>query len=531
MAEYGEDLSHLSPADRALVEEWLGTRDAILEAAESGELDTYTPYPHQKRLHEAPHSSRFLLGANRIGKSRFLQMECKYFAEGKHPFRPDVTKPAKLIWACCPTEELMLMYQFPEIKAAIGEANIARTIMGAHPRIILKNGCTILFKYYAQGSRAFPSAGVDVILFDEEPTWSIFEECWARRSTRKLHIVGAITTVGGLTPLVTKITSKADPLPDCHYETAKLDDNPAIPEGERDKMKAGLRSNPVAYRIRILGEILAIGGTARFDGNMLLAMEAEDVIDPTLRLDFDMTHERWIQSELGKFRIWDMPKEGHEYCLGVDTAEGLNIGYSDTDPIYDETSIQILDRITRKFVAEYTVGDVEPGVIGDLILPRISRLYNRAWANVEINNHGYTVVTLAKRHMAARLYSPIKDRTEKGPEQTRQFGSFTSDKSKNFMIDTLAEEIHHRTIEVPSGYTVLQMQQFVNLGNKKTGAQEGAKDDRVIACALACVCDRDLPAPRIKKAPTVQDQLRALALRRPKHERKFQYFRKIGKAA
>lgn len=519
------DVAALSPENRGLIEEFLATQAAILRAAETGSLSTYIPYPHQLRLHQAIQTSRFLLGANKIGKSYFLSQEVRYFALGEHPYR-DLHGPAKLIWCCCPTEELMLMYQFPEVKAALGSENIRDIKMGAHPRIICKNGCIILFKYYAQGARAFPTAGVDLICFDEEPSWAIFEECWVRRSTRTLHIIGAITTVGGLTPLITKIVQGE--LPDCHYETASLDDNPAIPPEERERVKKGFRNNPVAYAIRVEGKILAVGGTTRFDANALYAMQREDVCDPIARFDFDFDSERWIQVDTGPFWIWELPEDGNEYCIGGDVAEGLNVSESDTDPIWDNTSLAVLHRTNKRFVAEFTSGGIEPGKIGDYILPRVASLYNRAWANIEINNHGYTVVSHARHRMPGRLWSPIRDEADPTRKPLQQLGSLMTGKSRRYAIDSIAQEIVDRSIEIPSGHAVREMMQFIRKANGRIEHADGEHDDRVFAYAHAIVCHRGLPPPRVKRPPTIQEQLREIALQSKGQYRQTQYFRKIA---
>lgn len=528
LAEF--NVRQLSPETQALLEEFLATQEAILRAAETGALSTYSPFPHQRRLHQAPNTTRFLLGANRIGKSRFLAEEVRYFALGEHPYRV-LPGPAKLIWCCCPTEELMLMYQFPEVRAAVGEENIAQIKMGAHPRVILKNGCTILFKYYTQGARAFPSAGVDLICFDEEPQWSVFEECWSRRSVRELNIIGAITTVGGITPLIAKIVAqpeRPEALPDCHYETASLDDNPVLSESEKEKMKKGLRNNPVAYQIRVEGKVLPVGGTTRFDANMLYAMDREDVREPRARFLFDLQDERWVQDEIGPLWIWEPPMDGYEYVIGGDIAEGLNVSENDSDPVWDRTSLIVFNRTDQRVVAEFTAGNIEPGLIGDFVLPRLHRLYNRAWANIELNNHGYTVVSHARKHMSSRLWSPVKDHADRLQKPLRQLGSLMTTKSRRYAIDTLAQLVYDRSIQVPSGQAIREMMQFVRKSNGRIEHADGEHDDRVFALAHAVVCDRALPKPVVTKPPTIREQLREIAMRQDPKRKAVQWFRRIA---
>lgn len=544
MTDLGIDLASLTARDRAVLEEYLGTKEAILRLADSGVISDYAPYPHQLRLHEAPESTRFLLGANKMGKSWFLRQEGRWFGLREHPFR-EVGEP-QLIWACCPTEELSMMYQQPEFIQAIGWDNIAEYRRGAHPMLVLRNGCTVLFKYYAQGPKAFPTASVDLICFDEEPQWPIWQECWARRGTRPLNIVGAITTVGGMTPLITAITTPGQ-LPSCHYETASIWDNPAISDEEKERFAAGYKHDPVMYAIRVEGKIMPVGGTGRFDPNALMEIQRTDVRDPKVRLDFDFANKQWVQKDDGPLWIWELPEPGHEYVIGGDIAEGINIGQSDIDPIWDNTSLAILGRTYRSFCAEYTVGNVEPAAIGEEILPRLSDMFNGAWANIEINNHGYTVVSAARHKMPNRLWSPVKDRADTQQKPLRKLGTLMSDKSRRFAIDTLAQEIHERSIEVPSGHAVQEMMQFVRKANNRVEHQEGSKDDRVFAYAHAVVCDRGLPQPRVKRAASVAEQMRLMGMARrnawnvstandlglsrgghpPPQQKRIQWFRKI----
>lgn len=530
------DVAALDPAARALLEEFLGVQHEILRAAETGAISSYTPYPHQLRLHQAQETSRYLLGANKIGKSWFIAQEVRYFARGEHPYRK-LNGPAKLIWCCCPTEELMMMYQFPEVKAALGPDMIQEIKMGAHPRIRCKNGCLILFKYYAQGARAFPTAGADLICFDEEPTWAIFEECWARRSTRELNFIGAITTVGGKTPFIKKIVE--GDMPNCRYETASIWDNPAIPDSEKRTFALGLKNNPVAYQIRVEGKILDVGGTTRFDANSLHYMQKIDVREPKARFFFDFENERWVQSDTGPLWIWEMPEKGFEYVIGGDVAEGLNVSESETDPVWDNTSLMILNRTYERVDAEYTAGNQEPGQIGDYILPRLHRLYNRAWANIELNNHGYTVVSHARKQMASRLWSPIKDQADKSQKPLQQLGSLMTTKSRRYAIDTLAQAVYERGvqllkaepdggIEVPSGHAVREMMQFIRKPNGRIEHEDGEKDDRVFALAHAVVCHRGLPPPRVNRPPTIREQLRKIAMTDPRGERRVNWFKKIA---
>jgi hypothetical protein len=507
---------------KAVLEEWLATRAALVKAADTGALSTYRPQPYQLPFHQSEATNRWFFGANRTGKTLVCYNEVRWFALGSHPYRK--VKPAKLIWICCPTEELARLIHFPAIEAVFGPENIEKRTLGAHLTIRLKNGCMIVFKYYAQGKQAFPSAGVDLVFCDEEPPWPVFQEIWSRRSTGTLNIIGANTAVNGHTWIWEKIVEHQ--LPSTEWWVAKLDDNQFIPISERELMKEGLRNDPTMYAIRVEGKMLPVGGGMRFNEASMTYYNGR-VREPKVRLAFDMDHGRWVQNPTGELWIWEMPEKGHEYGIGVDVSEGLNVSYNEQEPVWDSTSCQIFNRHTRQFDAEYTAGNVEPGHIGQHILPRLSTMYNDAKANVELNLHGFTVVSHAKERMSSRLWSPTTDPAAWAEKPLRKYGTLLSSGNRRYLIDTFAQIVHERSISIPSGHLVLEMLNLVRKENGRVEHREGYHDDRVFAAGHALMMDRKLPKPRKLDQNTEQTKLRKWALESEKGRRP-DYFKVIA---
>lgn len=516
-------LAALDPRAKVLLEEWLATRAQIAKAAASGAFSTYQPQPYQLPFHQSTATNRWFFGANRTGKTLVCYNEIRWFALGAHPYRK--VSPAKLIWVCCPTEELAKLYHFPAMKRIFGPEHIQKTTEGAHKTILLKNGCLIVFKYYAQGAKAFPSAGVDLVFCDEEPPWPVFEEIWSRRSSGTLNIIGANTMVQGFTWMYEKVVQRQ--LPDTEWWTAKLDDNQFIPAVERDRMKQGLLQNPTMYKIRVEGKIIPVGGGLRFDASSLEAMLSK-VKEPMARYTYEIGDGRWVQNPEGQLWVWNPPEEGLEYCLGVDTAEGLNVSYTDDEPIWDNTSVQIFNRHTRCFDAEWTAGNVEPGHVGQRILPILSTMWNRAKANVELNLHGFTVVSHAKEIMEDRLWSPVTDPAAWLEKPLRKYGTLLTGTNRRMMIDALAQEVYERTIRVPSGPLVQEMLNLVNKPNGKVEHREGYHDDRVFAAGHAVVMDSKLPPPRKTRKASERDRMRKFAFDMEKRGQNVNYFRRIA---
>lgn len=513
----------LDPKAKAVLEEWLAVKAAIVKAADMGAFNVYQPQPYQMPFHQSTATNRWFFGANRTGKTLVCYNEIRWFALGCHPYRK--INPAKLIWVCCPTEELAKLYHFPAIKRILGDENIAKTTEGAHKTILLTNGCLIVFKYYAQGAKAFPSAGADLIFCDEEPPWPVFEEIWSRRSTGTLNIIGANTMVKGFTWMYEKVVQRQ--LPDTEWWTAKLDDNQFIPAEERERMKQGLLQNPTMFKIRVEGAIIPVGGGLRFNADALEWMLTK-VKEPMARYSYDIEHGRWVQNPEGQLCVWNPPEEGYQYAMGVDVSEGLNVSYTDDEPIWDNSSIQILNRHTRQFDAEWTAGATEPGHIGQHILPILSKMFNDAWANVELNLHGFTVVSHAKEIMEGRLWSPNTNEADWIQKPLRKYGTLLTGTNRRLMIDTLAQEVYERTIKVPSGHLVHEMLNLVNKPNGKVEHREGYHDDRVFAAGHAIMMDRKLPPPRKTHKATERDKLRKWARDMESRGEKVNYFKKIA---
>jgi hypothetical protein len=342
----------------------------------------------------------------------------------------------------------------------------------------------------------------------------------------KLDIIGGATMIQGLTWLYDKVVQMN--LPSTAYVRARLDDNPFLLPEERQMLKDGVTG--IMRRIRVDGEILAVGGSMRFDADQLdrwMKRKAE------AKLVAYRAHGRWVGDDSGPLTLYELPIEGHEYVIGGDVAEGLNTNYTDVEPEWDQTSLQIMDRSTRIVIGDYTVGNEEPGYIGEEVLPALSDWFFRAKCNIELNNHGHTVVWAASKKIRNRLHSPPPDRTVRRKRMSSKRGFETTVKSRNYAIDMLASEIEQSGprrpkapdgsylpvgIEILNPVTIRQCMTFIRKPNGRIEHQDGCKDDRVIALALAVVCDRDLPAIRVHRPLTDAQTLRRDAYRNVKQQ-------------
>jgi phage terminase large subunit-like protein len=487
----------LPPDQKALLEEFVETEESLLQAIAVSGVDVYSPLPHQELFHRSGAPNRWIIGSNRMGKSRAINQEVRWFAEGTHPYREVPERGS--IWCCCPSFEKSQNFQIPEIRKALGPL-IRRIVDKPNPMAELANGKRIIFKTYEQHHQKFASEEPILVVLDEEPPYDIMDEIYARRSAHhELQIIGGVTMTQGLTWLYDKVIMGA--WPEAVWFGGKMTDNIHLSKEEVSRFDKGITG--VMRDIRFLGKILPIGGSVVFDPDRLAALLTGTRETPW---QFDWTGSSWTQKEEGPLKIWRWPEKefpDEEFVIGCDPAEGLNTSHSDADPEHDETAIHVKSRHKQDIVAEYVSGIVEPDMVGEQILPSISDVYHAAKVNPERNNHGHTVIAFFKRKYPSRLYIPPDDVTDVHYRPRTEYGHLetgSNTRGRPYLIDLLRKRIRTETrYRVPSAKAVRQMLTFVLKANGRMEHQEGSKDDCVFSLGLCEILDHELPAPRIIK--------------------------------
>lgn len=220
-------------------------------------------------------------------------------------------------------------------------------------------------------------------------------------------------------------------------------------------------------------EAFLASGRPRFNVDQLAKMESE-TRRPIYYELAEKEEIKPIRSELSPFKVWEKPKEGRHYTIGVDVAEGLEEG--------DFSVVDVMDRSTMRTVARWR-GNIEPADLGDEV-ERIARWYNRALVGVEVNNHGLTVVQRLRDRRYDNLYRRERGFDERLEQPTAKLGWLTNTATKPLMINGLAEAIAQRKIYDPDIIFIRECMKYVIDGNGKTHAQEGSFDDCVMAKAI-----------------------------------------------
>ena len=199
----------------------------------------------------------------------------------------------------------------------------------------------------------------------------------------------------------------------------------------------------------------------------------------------------------GRIQVWSAPETGWEngYCIGADTAEGLEQG--------DYDSAYVLARFfTKPKVVAKIRGHLAMHVYAEE-LAKLATFYENAFVAVERNNHGHAVI-----QQLVRIYTNLagKDLFTKGYEQgTGAIGFETTSMSKPVVIGTLGKAISFDQFECPDANFWRETLTFVEDDGKMEaqGKSRGDRsyDDDVMAMAITLWTHLKAPLPSRKIPP------------------------------
>ena len=172
------------------------------------------------------------------------------------------------------------------------------------------------------------------------------------------------------------------------------------------------------------------------------------------------------------FTVWEEPKRGVKYYVGVDSAEGIGQDSTVID-IYKEDAVQVAQFRSNKIQA-YDIAS---------ICNQIGLWYNRALIVVEKASTGGVILDRLRNSYHYKNLYKHKDYDQKG-KMVKKIGWKTSSKTKPLLINDLAEWFHNDEMFIRSTATLSEMRTYIYDGSS-TNAEIGKHDDCVIASALA----------------------------------------------
>ena len=172
--------------------------------------------------------------------------------------------------------------------------------------------------------------------------------------------------------------------------------------------------------------------------------------------------------------MWREPKPKERFYAGVDTGEGISADNSVIE-VVDQNGIQVFEFASNKIKA-YEFAD---------LVREVGEYFNTALLVVEKLSAGHTVVDKLYdgENRYIRLYK-YKEYDAKGKARKKP-GFQTSSKSRPIIINRFVEMFETGQILLNSKKLLDEMKSFQLDDTGKQQAVKGAKDDRVMAFAMA----------------------------------------------
>ena len=170
--------------------------------------------------------------------------------------------------------------------------------------------------------------------------------------------------------------------------------------------------------------------------------------------------------------VWLEPSPDHVYCMGVDTAEGLEHG--------DYSCVQVLDVRTGEQCAIWH-GHIPPDTFAHEVF-MLGLWYRDALCCVESNNHGLTTI-VQLRHLGYPNLFRKRTLNQATTKVSQEFGWKTTRTTKPLLIDDLGMALRGGELQLFDRYTLAELRTYVR---SSRGSMSGSPhDDRVMALALA----------------------------------------------
>lgn len=221
-------------------------------------------------------------------------------------------------------------------------------------------------------------------------------------------------------------------------------------------------------------EAFISSGLPAFDPLAILRQQ-QNVSEPKLKLDYDSNLDEFVENHQGDLQVWKSPREGHQYSIGVDTAEGIKGG--------DFTCAQVVDMDDLEQVAVLH-STISPWDASKLI-NRLGHWYNKAIVNIEVKGSGWAVQDYMLRVLNYPRFHPWRGRPDHIKNTpTRVWGWDTNVYSRPLLIDAGRRAINKALICIHDEATLHEIRIFTRNDDGKYEAEAG-HDDRVLALLLA----------------------------------------------
>ena len=174
------------------------------------------------------------------------------------------------------------------------------------------------------------------------------------------------------------------------------------------------------------------------------------------------------------YRVYQLPRKGETYYMGVDVALGKGL---------DHSVVHICDSAGRDCLV-FRSNQIEPHSLA-AIANELGLQYNYARINVENNGPGLTVISGLVDLDYNNFFYNIKWNGDTYTE-TNEKGFRTTGRSKSVIINTLQEYLTSENLDMfRDPELIAEMYTYISKGGVKMEAAKGCHDDVIIAKALS----------------------------------------------
>lgn len=200
-----------------------------------------------------------------------------------------------------------------------------------------------------------------------------------------------------------------------------------------------------------------------------------------MKIEFEARVFKGKDDEFMGWRIFEMPKALHTYAIGVDTSEGKG---------RDANCAQVMDVSTGRLVANFWSTHIDIDNYAAEVY-KAGYFYNRAKIIIECNNQsgGALITNLSGIYANSLKYSYLYKRYEYDEytkKKTKMVGWRTTGSNKGILLSNFNSAVRDGDCKITDKYTIAEMSTFVcDEKTGKLGAKGSARDDRIMAAALA----------------------------------------------
>ena len=203
--------------------------------------------------------------------------------------------------------------------------------------------------------------------------------------------------------------------------------------------------------------------------------------------------------ELGDFLedyllVWEVPRRGHRYVVGVDVSDGINLDRS----VIDVTRVATIEEPDEQ-VAQFVTSQIDPVDLAYYI-DVIGRFYCdddkfEALVAIEVNNHGLATQAELARHCGYQHFFvwQYEDKRNPANRYSSNIGWYTSSRTRGIILTRFRRAITaldpltgQPDYQINSPFTMEELKDFQTDGALvEAAASAGATDDCIMAAAIS----------------------------------------------